>query len=199
MFSLSQMISAIHHWRGQRHDGLPHSYQMVLFWASLRGAVGVARAAGFTGPSKDALRTTVLLVVVLAVNVLGGTTSRMLKAMGTRTGIDDGGGDSSADEEKRAWLRSGSLGRAGARWNSVARLGCGARMSTIRTAGMCCPCPAATARPSLAACGTSLKRGSTRSTSGTSCRCSLMPSRAGRSTTTREPTGGRARKGAGWC
>ena len=117
MFSLPQMISAIHHWRGQRHDGLPHSYQMMLFWASLRGAVGVAIAAGFTGPSEDALRTTVLLVVVLAMNVLGGTASRMLKEMGIRTGIDDGGGDSSKDEEENAWLHSERLGRAGAWWD----------------------------------------------------------------------------------
>ena len=35
-------------------------------------------------------------------------------------GIDDGGGDSSTDEEERAWLRSGRLGRAGARWDERA-------------------------------------------------------------------------------
>ena len=120
VFPLSQMINAIHRWHGQRHDELPHSYQMMLFWAGLRGAVGVALAAGFTGPNKDALRTTVLVVVVLTVIMLGGTTSRMLEVMGIRTGIDDGGGDSSTDEEERAWLRSGRLGRAGARWDERA-------------------------------------------------------------------------------
>ena len=56
---------------------------------------------------------------------------------------------------------------------SAALQGCRARTSTIRTAG--------TARPSLAACGTSLGRGSTRSTSAIPCRCSPMRSRAGRS------------------
>jgi sodium/hydrogen exchanger-like protein 6/7 len=38
---------------------------MMLFWAGLRGAVGVALAAGFKGENANALRTTVLVVVVL--------------------------------------------------------------------------------------------------------------------------------------
>ena len=93
---------------------------MMLFWSGLRGAAGVALAVRFTGPNEDALRTTVLVMVVLTVIMPGGTTSRMLEAMGIRTGIDDGGGDSSTDEEERAWLRSGRLGRVGARWDERA-------------------------------------------------------------------------------
>ena len=93
----------------------------MLFWAGLRGAVGVALAAGFTGPNKDALWTTVLTVVMLKVIRLGGTTSRMLEVMSIRMGIDDGGGDSSTDEYERAWLRSGWLGHAGARWDEWAK------------------------------------------------------------------------------
>ena len=143
VFPLSEMINFIHRWRGQRHEELPHSYQMMLFWAGLRGAVGVALAAGFTGPNKEALRTTVLVVVVLTVIMLGGTTSRMLEVMGIRTGVDDGGGDSSTDEEERAWLRSGRLGRAGARWEerANARFGGGSlngsfdRLSELRNGG----------------------------------------------------------------
>ena len=75
---------------------------------------GVALAAGFAGLN-NALRTTVLGVVVLTVIILGGTTSRIPEVMGIRKVIDDGGGDSSTEEEERAWLRSGRLGRAGAR------------------------------------------------------------------------------------
>ena len=56
-----------------------------------------------------------LVVVTLTVIMLGGTTSRMLEVIGIRRGIDDGGGDSGTDEEEPAWLRSGKLGRAGAR------------------------------------------------------------------------------------
>ena len=70
----------------------------MLFWAGLRGAVGVALAAGFTGENAAALRTTVLVVVVLTVIMFGGTTARMLEVMGVRTGVEDGGdGDSSDD------------------------------------------------------------------------------------------------------
>jgi sodium/hydrogen exchanger-like protein 6/7 len=72
VFPLSEVVNLFHRWRGQRQPELPHSYQMMLFWAGLRGAVGVALAAGFTGPNSGALRTTVLVVVVLTVIMFGG-------------------------------------------------------------------------------------------------------------------------------
>jgi len=58
-----------------------------FFWAGLRGAVGVALAAGLTGESGYALRATVLVVVVLTVIIFGGTTARMLEILGIRTGV----------------------------------------------------------------------------------------------------------------
>jgi sodium/hydrogen exchanger-like protein 6/7 len=61
----------------------------MLFWAGLRGAVGVALAAGFTGDNGNSLRATVLVVVVLTVIVFGGTTARMLEILGIRTGVMD--------------------------------------------------------------------------------------------------------------
>ncbi|PVF92591.1 sodium/hydrogen exchanger [Serendipita vermifera] len=117
VFPLSELINLFHRWRGQRYVELPHSYQMMLFWAGLRGAVGVALASGFTGPNQGALRTTVLVVVVLTVIMFGGTTSRMLEVMGIRTGVEEGE-ESSSEEEERVWLRSGRLGPPGARWDS---------------------------------------------------------------------------------
>lgn len=66
--------------RGSRTDELPHSYQVMLFWAGLRGAVGVALAAGMKGDHAVALRTTVLVAVVLTVIVFGGTIGRMMYA-----------------------------------------------------------------------------------------------------------------------
>ncbi|CCA69303.1 probable NHX1-Na+/H+ exchanger of the prevacuolar compartment-involved in salt tolerance [Serendipita indica DSM 11827] len=120
VFPLSEVINLFHRWRGQRRPELPHSYQMMLFWAGLRGAVGVALAAGFTGPNQEALRTTVLVVVVLTVIMFGGTTARMLEVMGVRTGVEEGE-ESSSDEEERAWLRSGRTGPPGARWDPRAR------------------------------------------------------------------------------
>lgn len=59
----------------------------MLFWAGLRGAVGVALAAGMSGVNAPALRATVLVVVVLTVIIFGGTTARMLEILGIRTGV----------------------------------------------------------------------------------------------------------------
>ena len=54
---------------------------MTLFWADLRGAVSLALAAGFIGPNKGALQTTLLVVVVPTVIMPGGTTSGMLEVL----------------------------------------------------------------------------------------------------------------------
>lgn len=105
VFPLSEAINFFHrHARGQRHDELSHSYQMMLFWAGLRGAVGVALAAGFQGPNAQTLRTTVLVVVVATVVLFGGTTSRMLEVLGVRTGVEDDAGSSSDEEAERAFF-----------------------------------------------------------------------------------------------
>lgn len=69
---------------------------MCSFWAGLRGAVGVALAAGITGENAGALRTTVLVVVVLTVVVFGGTIGRMIEILGIRTGVEDDDDDSSS-------------------------------------------------------------------------------------------------------
>ena len=92
VFPLSRTINWFIRWRARRQgrdvaDELPYSYQVMLFWAGLRGAVGVALAAGLTGPNGGALQATVLIVVVLTVIIFGGTTARMLEIMGIRTGV----------------------------------------------------------------------------------------------------------------
>ncbi|KAK4992067.1 monovalent cation:H+ antiporter, CPA1 (nhx1) [Elasticomyces elasticus] len=93
VFPLSKAINAAIRWRARRKgrreeaEELPWNYQMMLFWAGLRGAVGVALAAGLTGPYGSALKATVLVVVVLTVIIFGGTTARMLEIMGIRTGV----------------------------------------------------------------------------------------------------------------
>ncbi|KAK0216233.1 Sodium/hydrogen exchanger family-domain-containing protein [Armillaria fumosa] len=100
VFPLSEAINFFHkHARGQRTEELPHSYQMMLFWAGLRGAVGVALAAGFKGENREILRTTVLVVVVLTVVMFGGTTARMLEILGIRTGVEDEAASSDEEEE----------------------------------------------------------------------------------------------------
>ena len=92
MFPLSRAINWFIRYRAKRRgidvaDELPYSYQVMLFWAGLRGAVGVALAAGLTGANGPTLQATVLVVVVLTVIIFGGTTARMLEIMGIRTGV----------------------------------------------------------------------------------------------------------------
>jgi sodium/hydrogen exchanger-like protein 6/7 len=75
--------------RGQENiaEEIPQNWKIMLFWAGLRGAVGVALAAGLSGPNGNALRATVLVVVVLTVIIFGGTTARMLEILKIRTGV----------------------------------------------------------------------------------------------------------------
>ncbi|KAI1617507.1 CPA1 family monovalent cation:H+ antiporter [Exophiala viscosa] len=92
VFPLSKVINYIIRLRARRKgrevaEELPWHYQAMLFWAGLRGAVGVALAAGLQGNEGPALRATVLVVVVLTVIIFGGTTARMLEILGIRTGV----------------------------------------------------------------------------------------------------------------
>lgn len=92
VFPLSKAINYIIRVRARRRgvdapDELPWKYQCMLFWAGLRGAVGVALAAGLSGENGAALRATVLVVVVLTVIIFGGTTARMLEILDIRTGV----------------------------------------------------------------------------------------------------------------
>ena len=108
VFPLSELINFFQrHARGQRSEEIPHAYQMMLFWAGLRGAVGVALAAGFHGPNAQTLRTTVLVVVVLTVVMFGGTTARMLEVLGIRTGVEDDAASSDEDDEPLPIHRGG--------------------------------------------------------------------------------------------
>jgi sodium/hydrogen exchanger-like protein 6/7 len=93
VFPLSRLINWVIRYRAGRKgnrepaEELPYAHQAMLFWAGLRGAVGVALAAGLTGPNGYVLRATVLVVVVLTVIIFGGTTARMLEILNIRTGV----------------------------------------------------------------------------------------------------------------
>ncbi|KAF2457217.1 Sodium/hydrogen exchanger family-domain-containing protein [Lineolata rhizophorae] len=92
VFPLARAVNFVLRYRARRRgrepaEEMPYSHQVMLFWAGLRGAVGVALAAGLTGPSSYVLRATVLVVVVLTVIIFGGTTARMLEILGIRTGV----------------------------------------------------------------------------------------------------------------
>lgn len=77
----------------------------MLFWSGLRGAVAFALAAGLTGESGPAMRTTILVVVVLTVLIFGGTTNRMLQILGIRTGVKEHGDTSSSSENDEDYTR----------------------------------------------------------------------------------------------
>ncbi|EGW30297.1 uncharacterized protein SPAPADRAFT_63144 [Spathaspora passalidarum NRRL Y-27907] len=83
-------------------DEISHSYQMMIFWAGLRGAVGVALAMGFQGEAKWTLLATVLVVVVLTVILFGGTTASMLEILGIKVGCVDETADSDDEFEIEA-------------------------------------------------------------------------------------------------
>ncbi|KAF2719603.1 sodium/hydrogen exchanger [Polychaeton citri CBS 116435] len=102
VFPLAAIINAVIRYRAKRYaarngmstvaaaeeaDELPRNHQIMLFWAGLRGAVGVALVAGILGPHKRALRATVLVVTVLTVIIFGGTTARMLEILNIRVGV----------------------------------------------------------------------------------------------------------------
>ena len=104
MVPTSYIINVITRHRQRRQgihpseDEIPQSYQVMLFWAGLRGAVGVALAAGLDDVnSSPTLKATVLIVVVLTVIIFGGTTARMLEIVGVRTNVASDNVDS--DEE----------------------------------------------------------------------------------------------------
>ncbi|KAJ1033930.1 hypothetical protein NDA16_000138 [Ustilago loliicola] len=86
-------------------EELPRQYQIMLFWAGLRGAVGFALSAGIEGQNAIALQTTVLVTVVLTVIVFGGTTAQMLEILGIRTGVQDDEGDSDDEEDEDDAMR----------------------------------------------------------------------------------------------
>ena len=81
----------------RKSEAIPHKYSVMLFWSGLRGAVAFALAAGLEGENANAMKTTILVVVVLSVIVFGGTTSRVLEIMKIQTGVEEDG-DSSDDE-----------------------------------------------------------------------------------------------------
>lgn len=81
-------------------EEIPYNYQMMEFWAGLRGAVGVALAMGLQGDAKWSLLATVLVVVVLTVILFGGTTAGMLEILNIKTGcIEEDESDDEFDIE----------------------------------------------------------------------------------------------------
>ncbi|KAK0538140.1 monovalent cation:H+ antiporter, CPA1 (nhx1) [Tilletia horrida] len=115
VFPLAALVNAIKRFRNRRIQArsagsvrnrnrlmspeIPREYQIMLFWAGLRGAVGFALSAGIEGSNAIALQTTVLVTVVITVLIFGGTTAQMLEVLKIRTGVQDDEDDSTDDED----------------------------------------------------------------------------------------------------
>ena len=80
---------------------IPRHYQLMLFWAGLRGAVGFALSEGIRGSNAYPLQTSVLVAVVITVIVFGGTTAQMLEILRIDTGVEDQE-DPSSDHDEEA-------------------------------------------------------------------------------------------------
>ena len=100
IFPLSAAINWFIRYRARRAgtepNEMPFAHKAMLYWAGLRGAVGVALAAGLTGPNSFTLKATILVVVVLTVIIFGGTTARMLEILNIKMGVVE---DVDSDDE----------------------------------------------------------------------------------------------------
>ncbi|CAH1764588.1 14514_t:CDS:10 [Entrophospora sp. SA101] len=96
VFPLSNLLNSISKYR-RGSETIPHNHSVMLFWSGLRGAVAFALAAGLEGNNKHAMKTTILVLVVLSVIVFGGTTSRMLEILNIQMGSNSQGSVVSAD------------------------------------------------------------------------------------------------------
>ncbi|KAK0553179.1 monovalent cation:H+ antiporter, CPA1 (nhx1) [Tilletia horrida] len=129
VFPLAAVVNAIKRFRNRRAQAhavgsvrsrnrllspeIPREYQIMLFWAGLRGAVGFALSAGIEGSNAIALQTTVLVTVVITVLIFGGTTAQMLEVLKIRTGVQDDEDDSTDDEDGRDFGDDDEYGNEG--------------------------------------------------------------------------------------
>jgi sodium/hydrogen exchanger-like protein 6/7 len=60
-------------------DVIPRNHQIILWWAGLRGAIAFALSMDLNTPDQELVKTTVLIVVILSIYTLGGSTSYALK------------------------------------------------------------------------------------------------------------------------
>jgi hypothetical protein len=83
------MLNAINrHIHPNRPEPLiPRNHQIMLWWAGLRGAIAFALSYDVSGVSGPAIRTTTLVVCVVSIMLLGGTTQYALFKLNIRVGV----------------------------------------------------------------------------------------------------------------
>ncbi|KAJ3260098.1 monovalent cation:H+ antiporter, CPA1 (nhx1) [Boothiomyces macroporosus] len=66
---------------------IPKNHQLMIWWAGLRGAIAFALSFEVEGVEKEAIQTTILVVCVISVIILGGTTPFALTYLQIKTGV----------------------------------------------------------------------------------------------------------------
>ncbi|KAI9137950.1 Cation/H+ exchanger, partial [Paraphysoderma sedebokerense] len=92
VFPFAKLLNMISHYRVNRRRGgapriaspseqaIPHNYQMMLWWAGLRGAVSFALSLEVSSPeAAPYIRTTTLVIVILTILIFGGSIPWALK------------------------------------------------------------------------------------------------------------------------
>ncbi|KAI8805081.1 Sodium/hydrogen exchanger family-domain-containing protein [Cladochytrium replicatum] len=115
---LSHMINWINTRIYQRDEVLPRNHQLMLWWAGLRGAIAFALAFEVGGESGNAIRSTTLVVCVVTIILLGGTTHHALMTLNIRTGVGESNYDApTPDDEDFEDVESGSSDDDVEDWN----------------------------------------------------------------------------------
>jgi hypothetical protein len=123
-------LASLINWMNRRffdkdYDTIPRNHQLMLWWAGLRGAIAFALSFDVEGEAGGAIRTTVLVVCVVSIITLGGSTNYALERLKIRTGVgnrgeggddaSDGDTDSSCSEESEGGDEEGD-DAAGPHW-----------------------------------------------------------------------------------
>ncbi|KAJ3069649.1 monovalent cation:H+ antiporter, CPA1 (nhx1) [Podochytrium sp. JEL0797] len=119
---------------------LPKSYQTILWWSGLRGAIAFALSFELSSPSAAAMRTTTLVVCVVSVIGLGGTVGHALEQCHIRTGVVEPGEDGESEEEEEDWedgiALSGGEGVFVGRGRGAGRRGSGGGVRSVSEHGV---------------------------------------------------------------
>ncbi|KAJ3019346.1 monovalent cation:H+ antiporter, CPA1 (nhx1) [Thoreauomyces humboldtii] len=110
---LINFVSAKLH-RTSGREEIPRNHQLMLWWAGLRGAIAFALSFEVKGDTAKIIQTTTLIICIITVILLGGTTNMALQRLEIRTGVgkkmagslpgafdeeEDEDGDGSSDED----------------------------------------------------------------------------------------------------
>ena len=85
---LARLINRIHQWKYPNDSSkqIPENHQYMIWWAGLRGAIAFALSYDVEGANSKAVQTTILVVCVISIVVLGGTTPFALRYLNIKTG-----------------------------------------------------------------------------------------------------------------